>query len=77
MHICAYTLIKFPVSAFRCGWVISSIDLGNVISFNGRDLAHGQIPRERNCQIVSKCEDLATLVLQVIDELGIFTVFTR
>lgn len=77
MHYSAYTLIKFPVSASRCGWVISSVDLGNVISFNGGDLAHGQIPRERNCQIVSKCEDLATLVLQIVNELRIFTIFTR
>lgn len=71
----AYTLIKLSVSASRGSWVISSVDLGDMVPLDGRYFIHGQISRERNRQVVPKGQDLAALVLQVVDELRVFTVF--
>ena len=42
-QLSTYTLVKFSVSSSCHGWIVPSIYLGNMISFNFVNLIHGNI----------------------------------
>ena len=70
-------MVELPVSSPAHGWIVSSVDFGDLISLDAGDLSHGHEAGERNGQIIAHRQDLAALVLQVVNQLGILPVFTR
>ena len=43
-----YTLVKLAIAAPGHGWVVSPVDLGNVVTFDVGHLVHGQVAGKRN-----------------------------
>lgn len=69
-----HTLIKLSVSSTSHCWIVSSVHFSNVVPLQGTDLAHRQVPRQGDGQVVSQGEDLSALVFQVINQFGIFPI---
>lgn len=58
-------------------YVLSPVDLCNVVPLNRRDAILRDVTRERDCKIVAQGTQLATLVGQVVDQLRVLAVFAR
>ena len=71
------TLVKFPHATLAHGGLVPTVDLGNVVTLNTADIGvHSEPPGKRNGQIVAKRTDLPALILEVVDEFRVLTVFT-
>ena len=71
-----YTLIKLSVSAAADGWVVTTVDLADVVTLDLGDLVHGDVAREGDGEVVAEGEDLAALVLEVVYEFGVLAVLS-
>ena len=70
-----YTLIKLSISASTHWRIVPSIHFCNLIPFDTGDLAHGNKTGKRNSQIIAHGKNFSSLIFQVINEFGIFTIF--
>lgn len=43
-----YTLVKLAIATPGHGWVVSPVDLGDVVTFDVGHLVHGQVAGKRN-----------------------------
>lgn len=90
-HKPAHTLVKLPHSTFRQDRLISSVHLGNVVSLHVDNTIHSEVSGERdlssvmrdfspgfatNRKIVPQTAELSTLILQIVDQLGVLTVLS-
>lgn len=57
-----------------CGYVLSPVDLGDVVPPDLLDAMLRDVPRERHRQVVAQGAELAALVGEVVDELGVLAV---
>ena len=63
-------LVELSVSAFGDGWLVSTVDLADVESFDFLDVGVvSHEASERNSQIVSEGAFFSSLVFQVVDQL--------
>ena len=72
-----YTLVELSVSAAADGGVVPAVDLPDVVALDLADLVHGDVAGEGDGEVVAEGEDLAALVLQVVDQLGVLAVLAR
>ena len=69
-------LVEFSHSSLGHSRLVSSVNLGNVVSLYGADTVCRHKPCKWHSQVVSQRSQLTTLVLQVVDQLRILTVLT-
>lgn len=71
------TLIELSIPAFGHDGLISSIDLSNVKPLNfGNVGVHGHEPTKGYSKIISKSTLLSPLIFKIIDEFGVFSIFS-
>ncbi|KAI6766463.1 hypothetical protein HG531_011685 [Fusarium graminearum] len=69
-------LVEFSHTALGHGGLISTVDLGNVVSLDVLDLlVHGEEAGEGDGQVISQGADLTTLVGEIVDELAVLSIF--
>lgn len=69
-------LVEFSVSSLGHVWLISSVDLGDLVPLDILDIFQGHIPGEWHSQIVSEREEFSTLIFEIVDQLRIFSVLS-
>jgi hypothetical protein len=67
-------LVKFTVTPTGSAWLISAVDLSDLVALNVNYAIHCQVSSERHSQIVAEREKLAGLIVQIVDQLGVLTV---
>lgn len=74
-----HALVKLPHTALGHGRLIPSVYFSDVVPLDGRirALVHRQEPGERHSQVVPQTAELSTLILQVIDQFRVLSVFPR
>lgn len=74
-----YALVELSHAALGHGGLIATVDLGDVVALDVLVLlsVHGQEAGKRNSQIVTKRTLLASLVLEIIDQLAVLAVLSR
>lgn len=72
------TLVELSEPSFGCGWLVSPVYFANVEPLDLFDVCvHGHKPGEGDGQVISKGALFSTLVLEVIDKLGVLTVLSH
>lgn len=71
------TLVELSVSSFCHCWLVSSIYLTDVKSFNFLNVSvHSHEPCKRHSQVISQRTFLSTLIFKIINKLGILSIFS-
>ena len=69
------TLVELAHPALADGGLITTVHLGDVVPLDAADIrVHGEPAGKGHGQVVAQRADLTTLVLQVVDELGVLAI---
>ena len=68
-------LVELAHAALADGRLVPAVDLGDVVALDAADVrVHGEPAGERHRQVVAQRADLAALILQVVDQLGVLAI---
>jgi hypothetical protein len=69
-------LVEFPHAALCHGGLVTAVDLCDLVALEVLHAGvHGEVAGQRDCQVVAQRAQLTTLVLQVVDELRVLSIF--